>query len=47
MNYDISVIVPVYNAEKYLQRCVDSILKQSFTDFEFIILNDSPYGMLK
>lgn len=31
----ISVIVPVYKAEKYLHRCVDSILDQSYTDFEF------------
>ena len=36
----ISVIVPVYKAEKYLHRCVDSILAQSFTDFELILIND-------
>lgn len=36
----ISVIVPVYNAEKYLQRCVDSILAQIFTDFELILVDD-------
>lgn len=36
----ISVIVPVYNAEKYLIRCVDSILCQSFRDFELILVND-------
>lgn len=36
----ISVIVPVYNAEKYLQRCVDSILAQTFTDFELLLIND-------
>lgn len=36
----ISVIVPVYNAEKYLHRCVDSILKQTFTDFEVLLIND-------
>lgn len=30
----ISIIVPVYNVEKYLQRCIDSILAQSFKDFE-------------
>lgn len=35
-----SVIVPVYNAEKYLHRCVDSILVQSFTDFELLLIND-------
>lgn len=32
----ISVIVPVYKAEKYLHRCVDSILAQSYTDFELL-----------
>ena len=36
----ISVIVPVYNAEKYLHRCVDSILAQTFTDFELLLVND-------
>ena len=36
----ISVIVPVYNAEKNLPRCLDSILKQTYTDFELIVLND-------
>jgi glycosyltransferase involved in cell wall biosynthesis len=30
----ISVIVPVYNVEKYLCKCLDSILAQTFTDFE-------------
>lgn len=36
----ISVIVPVYKAEKYLHRCVDSILAQTFTDFELILVDD-------
>lgn len=36
----ISVIVPVYNVEKYLNRCVDSILNQTFTDFELILVDD-------
>lgn len=36
----VSVIVPVYNVEKYLKRCVDSILAQSFTDFELILVDD-------
>lgn len=31
----ISVIVPVYNVEKYLSRCIDSIIAQTFSDFEF------------
>ena len=36
----ISVIVPVYNTEKYLRRCVDSILCQKFTDFVLILVDD-------
>lgn len=36
----ISVIVPVYNAEKTLHRCVDSILAQTFTDFELLLIDD-------
>ncbi len=40
MNPDISVIMPVYNAEKYISKSIESILTQSFTDFELIIIND-------
>lgn len=40
MHPKISVIVPVYNAEKYLHRCVDSILAQSYTDFELLLVDD-------
>lgn len=36
----ISIIVPVYNAERYLNRCIDSILAQSFTNFELLLIND-------
>ena len=36
----ISVIVPIYNVEKYLPRCIDSILAQTFTDFELILVDD-------
>ena len=36
----ISIIVPVYNVELYLQRCIESILIQTFSDFECIIIND-------
>ncbi|MCM1292334.1 MAG: glycosyltransferase [Bacteroides sp.] len=36
----ISVIVPVYNAECYLRECVDSILAQTFADFELILVDD-------
>ncbi len=40
MENNISIIVPVYKAEKYLHRCVDSILAQTFTDFELLLIND-------
>ena len=36
----VSIIVPVYNAEKYLNRCIDSILSQSMTDFELLLVDD-------
>ena len=36
----ISVIVPVYNAEKYLNRCIDSVLAQTYTNFELLLIND-------
>lgn len=36
----ISIIVPVYNTEKYLKKCIDSILSQTYKDFEVIIIND-------
>ena len=36
----ISVIVPVYNVEKYLRQCLDSILAQTFTDFELLLIDD-------
>ena len=36
----LSIIVPIYNAEKYLEQCLKSILTQSFKDFELILVND-------
>ena len=36
----ISIIVPVYNAERYLRQCIDSILDQTYTDFELLLIND-------
>lgn len=36
----ISVIVPVYKAEKYIHRCLDSIINQTFRDFELILIDD-------
>lgn len=40
MGEKISVIVPVYNVEAYLERCVGSILQQTYTHFELILIND-------
>lgn len=37
---EISIIVPVYNIDRYLSRCIDSILKQSLKDFELILVDD-------
>lgn len=36
----VSIIVPVYKTERYLNRCIDSILAQTFTDFEIILVDD-------
>ncbi len=35
-----SIIIPVYNVEKYLKKCLDSVVKQTFKDYEIIIVND-------
>jgi len=47
----ISVIMPVYNTEKYCGQAIESILSQSFEDFEFIIIddfsNDNSYDICK
>lgn len=41
MNYPlISVIVPVYNVELYLARCLESILKQDYENFEVVLIDD-------
>lgn len=39
-NIKISVIIPVYNTEKYLKRCLDSVINQSLKEIEIIIIND-------
>lgn len=36
----ISIIIPIYNVEEYLERCLDSILQQSFTDYEVVLIDD-------
>ena len=40
IDYKISVIVPVYNVEKYLRRCVDSIINQTYSNIEIILVDD-------
>ena len=40
MNPKVSIIVPVYKAEKYIHRCIDSILAQTFTDWELLLIDD-------
>lgn len=43
----VSICIPVYNVEKYIQQCIDSILSQTFQDFEIIVVNDaSPDGSM-
>ena len=37
---ELSVIVPIYKAEKYIRKCIDSILTQSFRDYELILVDD-------
>ncbi|HEF8786834.1 TPA: glycosyltransferase family 2 protein, partial [Providencia alcalifaciens] len=39
-NPEISVIIPVYNVENYIEKCITSVKLQSFTDFECIIIDD-------
>ena len=36
----VSIIVPVFNTEKYLRRCIDSILTQTLTDFELLLVDN-------
>ena len=37
---DISIIVPIYNAEKYLNKCIDSIINQTKKELEILLIND-------
>ena len=39
-NCKISIVIPVYNVEKYLQECVDSVVKQSYKNIEIILVDD-------
>lgn len=40
MSAQVSVVIPVYNVERYLKECVDSILNQTYSDFEIILVDD-------
>ena len=40
MNYKVSIVVPVYKVEKYLKRCLDSIISQTYKDLEVILVDD-------
>lgn len=40
MRPHISIIVPIYKVEKYLERCINSILNQNFSNFELILVDD-------
>lgn len=39
-NPKLSIIIPIYNAEQFIRRCIDSILEQTYTDFELLLIDD-------
>ena len=40
MNPKVSIIVPIYNSEKYMSKCIESILNQTLSEIEIILVND-------
>ena len=37
---EVSIIIPVYNNEQYIEKCIQSVLNQTFENFEVIVIND-------
>ncbi len=44
-NVKVSVIVPIYNVEKYIRECVESVLKQTLKEIEVICVNDGRFDV--
>lgn len=36
----ISIVIPVYNAERYINKCIDSVLSQSYANWELLLIDD-------
>ena len=39
-DYDVSIIVPIYNVEKYIEKCATTLLEQDYNNIEYIFVND-------